>query len=256
MKVVLLAGGKGTRLAEETSLRPKPMVEVGGLPILVHIMRSYASHGVTDFVVACGHLGHVIKEYFATFRDRNTDFTISLDSGAINYHGAPPDEWKITLVDTGQETMTGGRLARMQEHVGDETFMMTYGDGVSDVDITALVAQHRASSKIATVTAVRPPARFGSLVIADDGSVTDFEEKISTSEALINGGFFVLEPEIFEYVGDDAMPFERAPMERLAQEGQLSAFIHEGFWLPMDTLRDKLALEAMWDSVAAPWRVQ
>jgi len=253
MKVVLLAGGKGTRIAEETSIRPKPMVEIGGVPILEHIMGLYSRHGHNEFIVACGYLGHVIKDYFASYRNRRADFTVSLSDGAVEFHGAFASEWKISLVDTGAETMTGGRLGRLQEHLGDETFMMTYGDGLSDVDITALVDHHRQAGTVATVTAVRPPARFGSLVINDQDHVTAFEEKISTSEALINGGFFVLEPTVFDYLDDDAMPFERRPMERLASAGQLSAFQHDGFWQPMDTLRDRQELEAIWASGSAAW---
>jgi glucose-1-phosphate cytidylyltransferase len=253
MKVVVLAGGKGTRISEKTSVSPKPMVEIGGMPILEHIMGFYASHGHTDFVIACGHLGHVIKDYFASYRDRRADFTVSLRDGSIDYHGALPDDWTVTLVDTGTETMTGGRLARLRAHVGNETFMMTYGDGLSDVDLGQLLDHHRQTGRIATVTAVRPPARFGSLVIDDSDRVIAFEEKISSAEALINGGFFVLEPEIFEYVGDDTMPFEREPMQRLAVAGQLTAYRHNGFWKPMDTLRDRLELEALWEGGDAPW---
>ena len=253
MKVVLLAGGKGTRLSEETTLRPKPMVTIGDIPILEHIMRCYAAAGHTDFVVACGHLGHVIKEYFASYRSRHSDFTLSLATGEIRFHEDHHDDWTVTLVDTGNDTMTGGRLARLQEHVGDETFMMTYGDGLADIDIDQLVDRHRAAGRIATVTAVRPPARFGSLVLDETDGVTSFEEKISGSEALINGGFFVLEPAVFDYVGDDTMPFEREPMERLAADGQLTAFRHDGFWKPMDTLRDRMEFESMWATGAAPW---
>jgi len=253
MKVVLLAGGKGTRLAEETLLRPKPMVEIGGIPILEHIMRHYAAHGFTDFVVACGYLGHVIKEHFASYRDRTVDFTVSLGTGAVAYHGNTPQDWNVTLVDTGMETMTGGRLGRLKDFVGDSTFMMTYGDGLSDIPVGELVRHHKNGDRVATVTAVRPPARFGSLVINDDDCVTAFEEKVSSSVALINGGFFVFEPAVFDYLEDDATPFESLPMERLASAGQLSAFRHEGFWQPMDTLRDKLELERLWESGRAPW---
>ena len=253
MKVVILAGGKGTRLAEETSLRPKPMVQVGDLPILEHIMRGYASYGHSEFLVACGHLGHVIKEYFSSYRNRHADYTVSLGTGEVEYHDATTDDWKVTLVDTGADTMTGGRLSRLRRFVDGETFMMTYGDGLASVDIDALLDFHHASGRIATVTAVRPPARFGSLVLSEDGRVDAFEEKITGSEALINGGFFVLEPEVFDYVGDDTMPFEREPMERLAADGQLGAFLHSGFWMPMDTLRDKLELESLWSGGEAPW---
>lgn len=255
MKVVLLAGGKGTRIAEETSIRPKPMVEIGGKPLIEHIMHLYAHHGHTDFVVACGYLGHVIKAHFSSYRDRMANFTVSLGTGEVAYHGAVPQDWNVTLVDTGIDTMTGGRLARLRDFVGGETFLMTYGDGLSDVDIGALIAHHESSKRVATVTAVRPPARFGSLVIDGDDRVTAFEEKISSSEAYINGGFFVLEPEVFDFLGDDAMPFERAPMESLARNNELSAYRHDGYWQPMDTLRDKIELEEEWQTGTAPWLV-
>lgn len=254
MRVVLLAGGKGTRLSEETSQRPKPMVEVGGVPILVHIMRWYAAAGHKDFIIACGHLGAVIKEYFASYRNRLSDFTVHLSDGTVEYHGGPDNDWTVTLVDTGNETMTGGRLARLADYVGDETFMMTYGDGVGDVDLNRLVETHRRWGRIATVTAVRPPARFGSLVFASDDKVTAFAEKVQGSEAYINGGFFVLEPAVLEYVGDDRIPFEREPLERLAAAEELSYYQHDGFWKPMDTLRDRNELEAMWAEGDAPWR--
>ncbi len=254
MRVVLLAGGKGTRLSEETSYRPKPMVEIGGVPILVHIMRWYAAAGHNHFVIACGHLGTVIKEYFASYRNRLSDFTIDLADGSVEYHSGADSDWVVTVVDTGADTMTGGRLARLADHVGDETFMMTYGDGLGNVDLHELVETHRRFGRLATVTAVRPPARFGSLVFDHDNQVTAFAEKVQGSEAYINGGFFVLEPEVMQYVGDDAMPFERDPLERLAAEGQLSYHQHDGFWRPMDTLRDRNDLEAIWDHGDAPWK--
>lgn len=254
MKVVLLAGGKGTRLSEETSQRPKPMVEVGGIPILVHIMRWYAAAGHRDFVIACGHLGTVIKEYFSSYRNRLSDFTIDLSDGAVEYHGGPDSDWTVTLVDTGDETMTGGRLARLADYLGNETFMMTYGDGVGDVNLDLLIEAHRLSGCLATVTAVRPPARFGSLVFGHDDKVTAFAEKVQGSEAYINGGFFVLEPGVLQYVGDDQMPFEREPLERIAALGELSYYRHDGFWKPMDTLRDRTELETMWSQGDAPWK--
>jgi len=230
------------------------MVEIGAMPIVEHIMARYAAFGHRDFVIACGYLGHVIKDYFASYRNRRADFTVALGTGEVEYHGSFPDNWNVTLVDTGIETMTGGRLRRLKNHVGSETFMMTYGDGLSDIDIDALVAHHKAAGRAATVTAVRPPARFGSLVIDSADGVTAFEEKISSSEALINGGFFVFEPQVFDFLDDDdSMPFERLPMERLAAAGELTAFRHGGFWKPMDTLRDRLELEQIWESGAAPW---
>jgi len=229
------------------------MVEIGGTPVIEHIMGWYARHGHNDFVVACGYLGNVIKEYFASYRSRVADFTVDLSTGETTYHTAGPVAWRVTLVDTGIETMTGGRLARLREHVGSDTFMMTYGDGLANVDIPALLAAHKASRTVATVTAVRPPARFGSLILDCHGVVRAFEEKISTSEALINGGFFVLDPGVFDYLGDDSMPFEREPMERLAAAGELSAYTHDGFWKAMDTLRDKLELEDIWARGDAPW---
>ncbi len=252
MKTVLLAGGFGTRLSEETSVRPKPMIEIGGIPILVHVMRGYASYGHEDFIVACGFMGNAIKDYFARFHLHLADFTVDLAQGTTDLLGPPPVDWKVTLVDTGLHTMTGGRIARLKDHL-TSTFMLTYGDGLADVDLDALLAFHKSHGKLATVTAVRPPARFGSLVLDADRQVTAFEEKVSSSETLINGGFFVLEPEVIDYIERDDQPFERAPLERLASDGQLSAYIHEGFWKPMDTLRDKRELEGLWETGDAPW---
>jgi glucose-1-phosphate cytidylyltransferase len=230
------------------------MVPIGDTPILEHIMRRYAAFGHRDFVVACGHLGQVIKEYFATYRSRHSDFTLSLATGEVAFHDSTIDDWNVSLVDTGNETMTGGRLGRLKPYLEQQgTFMMTYGDGVADIDIDALLSHHQRSGCIATVTAVRPPARFGSLVISAAGKVEAFEEKISTSEAFINGGYFVFEPEVFGYLGNDLTSFEREPMERLAADGQLAAYIHNGFWKPMDTLRDKFELDGMWADGTAPW---
>lgn len=253
MKVVLLAGGFGTRLSEETSVKPKPMVTIGGIPLLVHLMTWYAHHGFTDFVVACGYMGGYIKDYFARFLTQNADFTVNLAIGEVTVLNAPKVNWQVTLVDTGLNTMTGGRLARLRNHLDDGTFMMTYGDGLSDVDLTAELAFHRQHGKLATVAAVLPPARFGSLVIDHENTVVRFEEKIATSEARINGGFFILEPELIDFIDGDAVPFERAPLERLAAAGELAAFNHDGFWLPMDTLRDKQELEKLWQTGEAPW---
>jgi glucose-1-phosphate cytidylyltransferase len=255
MKVVLLAGGLGTRLSEETGLRPKPMVEIGGMPILWHIMSMYARHGLSDFVVCLGHMGYVVKAYFANYVLHRSDVSIDLASGQVAYLGANglPD-WKVTLVDTGAETMTGGRLKRVAGYLpADEPFCMTYGDGVSDLDIAALLDHHRAGGLDATLTAVRPAGRFGATEIAD-GRVTRFTEKPAGDGGLVNGGFFVLEPRVLDRIAGDATAWEREPLEGLAADGQLGAYLHEGFWQPMDTLRDKTYLEGLWQAGAAPWK--
>jgi glucose-1-phosphate cytidylyltransferase len=256
LKVVILAGGHGTRLSEETTVRPKPMVQIGGVPILVHLMGWYASHGYDDFVVACGYLGSDIKDYFADFRLKHADFSIDLGSGETSVLGGHAANWNVTLIDTGLHTMTGGRLSRLRDFIGDDTFMMTYGDGLADVDISALEQFHRSHGKLATVTAVSPPARFGSLAIDENSRVERFEEKIASSEARINGGFFVLEPEVLDYIDGDDMSFEREPLKRLAAAGELCAFVHDGFWKAMDTLRDRNELETIWASGNAPWLVE
>jgi glucose-1-phosphate cytidylyltransferase len=253
MKVVILAGGRGTRLAEETSLRPKPMVEIGGKPMLWHIMNIYASHGYKDFLVACGYKGEMIKEYFHDFYIRSNDYFVDLSNGSLDVVTDNGVDWRIGVVDTGLDTMTGGRILRLKKWLGDETFMVTYGDGVGNVDIRSLVAFHRAYDKLATVTAVRPPARFGGLVLAGEG-VCEFSEKPQTDEGWINGGFFVFEPGVLDYLSDDQTILERDPLERLAARGQLMAFRHEGFWQPMDTLREKQTLESHWASGRAPWK--
>ena len=252
MKAVILAGGLGTRLMEETDSRPKPMVEIGGKPILWHIMKSYASHGITEFVVCLGYKGYVVKEYFANYYLHMADVTIDLGRNGIETHRTSAEPWRVTLVDTGAATMTGGRLRRVREYIGGEAFCMTYGDAVSTVDISALVAFHRSHGQLATVTAVRPPARFGALDM--DGSlVRGFREK-PVGETLINGGFFVLEPSVLDLIEGDGTTWEQEPMERLASTGNLHAFRHEGFWQPMDTLREKRLLEDLWQSGEAPWR--
>ena len=254
MKVVILAGGLGTRLSEETSSRPKPMVEIGGRPMLWHIMSVYGVHGFKEFVLALGYKAEVIRSYFLNFRETSHDSTINLADGRVTVHETSAGEdWTVHLIDTGQETQTGGRLRRLREWIGNETFCMTYGDGVGDIDIAELVAFHRKHGKLATVTAVRPAARFGGIDL-DGERVTAFAEKNYLSEGWINGGFFVLEPAVLDYIDDDATMWERAPMERLAAEGQLFAFKHDRFWWPMDTLRDVKLLEAQWASGHPPWK--
>lgn len=251
MKVIFLAGGLGTRLAEETATRPKPMVEIGGRPLLWHLMQLYAAHGHKDFLVACGYRGEMIKEYFRNLPIRTSDYVIDLADGSVEIVKKSDLDWKVGAIDTGIETPTAGRILRLKTLVGHEPFMVTYGDGLSNVDITALVAFHRAHGKLATITAVRPPARFGELVI-NDAQVMEFTEKPQTRVGWINGGFFVFEPGVFDYL-DHETSLERGPFERLATEGQLMAFKHEGFWQPMDTLREKQLLEALWQSGEAPW---
>lgn len=254
MKVVILAGGLGTRLSEETSLKPKPMVEIGDRPILEHIMQSYAAHGYNEFVVALGYKAEVVKEHFLNFYAHRSDLTVDLSTGGVKVHDGHKPDWKVHLIDTGLSTQTGGRVRRLRDFVGDETFMLTYGDGVSDVNIRELVEFHKAHGKMATVTAVRPPARFGGLVF-DGDAVTEFSEKPQTGEGWINGGFFVLEPQILDYIDSDDTLWEREPLEQLAAEGQLMAYKHDGFWQAMDTLREKRLLESLWESGKAPWKV-
>jgi len=252
MKTIILAGGLGTRLGEETSSRPKPMVEVGGRPLLWHVMSIYARSGFTDFIVACGYRGDVIKSYFHSFIIHHSDWTIDLRDGTREEHGNSTPDWRVTLVDTGLDTMTGGRIRRLRHHVDGERFMVTYGDGLGNVDIGRLVAFHAAHGKLATVTSVRPPARFGGIELVDD-RVALFSEKPQASAGWINGGFFVFEPAIFEYLPDDATSLERAPLERLAEAGELMAYRHDGFWQPMDTLRERRLLESLWRDGTAPW---
>jgi glucose-1-phosphate cytidylyltransferase len=254
MKVAILAGGLGSRLQEETTIRPKPMVEIGGRPILWHILNIYAAHGFGEFVLGLGYKGESVKEYFLDFYALNNDFTVDLASGDIQVHGGKQPGWKVHLVDTGPNTQTGGRLKRLRHLLSDGTFMLTYGDGVADIDLLRLLEFHRAHGKLATVTAVRPPSRFGSFLL-DGSRITRFEEKPQTGEGWINGGFFVLEPGALDFIEGDDTVWERGPMERLAAEGQLMAYQHDGFWQAMDTLREKRVLEELWASGAAPWKI-
>jgi glucose-1-phosphate cytidylyltransferase len=255
MKVVILAGGLGSRLSEETELRPKPLVEIGGRPILWHILRHYARHGLREFVIALGYKGEAIKRYFLEYRALRSDLTVQLGSGDVRLHAGTEDEedWTVHLVDTGLHTHTGGRVRRLAPHVREGTFMVTYGDGVSDVDLDALLRFHRAQGRLATLTAVRPPARFGGLVFEGD-RVAAFTEKPQIGEGWINGGFLVLEPGVFDYLTDDRTSLEADAIERLARDGQLAAYRHEGFWQCMDTLRDKRLLEALWAAGQPPWK--
>ena len=255
MKAVILAGGLGTRFSEETSLRPKPMIEIGGRPILWHIMKIYDAHQVTDFVVCCGYKGYVIKEYFANYFLHMSDVTFDMKDNRMTVHRRRSEPWTVTLVDTGDETMTGGRLRRVGDYVRDEeAFFFTYGDGVGDIDVTASLAFHREHGRKATLTATYPPGRFGAVDIVD-GRVNAFMEKPKGDGGMINGGFFVLSPAVLDYIEDDSTVWEQAPLRTLAEEGELMAWPHHGFWQPMDTLRDKQQLVAQWESGSAPWKV-
>jgi len=255
MKVVILAGGFGTRISEETHLKPKPMIEIGDKPVLWHIMKTYSHFGFNEFVICLGYKGYSIKEYFYNYFLHNCDITFDVRTQGMEIHQNAAEPWRVTLVETGLNTMTGGRIKRIKTYVNNQPFMMTYGDGVSNVDIGALVDYHHSHGKIATVTAVQPSGRFGALQINDDHSVHSFQEKPDGDGGWINGGFFVLEPEIFNYLEDDQTIFEREPLEKLAGEGNLRAYKHSGFWQPMDTLRDKTHLEELWTSGSAPWKV-
>ncbi len=255
MKVVILAGGLGTRISEESTIRPKPMVEIGNRPILWHIMKIYSAHGLNDFVICCGYKGYMIKEYFANYAMRHSDVTFDFRNGHTHVHRNGVEPWCVTLVDTGENTMTGGRIRRIRDYVGDETFCCTYGDGVSNVDIGRLIAFHRKQNTLATLTAVQPPGRFGVIQLSSEETKVDlFSEKPKGDGAWINSGFFVLEPGIFDYIEGDDTVWEQEPLRRLAADGELSAYKHEGFWHPMDTLRDKAELEELWQK-GAPWKI-
>jgi glucose-1-phosphate cytidylyltransferase len=256
MKAVLLAGGLGTRISEETSLKPKPMIEIGGKPILWHIMKMYSHHGINDFIICCGYKGYVIKEYFANYFLHMSDVTFDMQQNKMEVHQQFAEPWRVTLLDTGDETMTGGRLKRASRYLeGEEAFCLTYGDGVSDVNISELVQFHRNHGLQATLTATYPPGRFGALDINSDKRVAAFKEKPKGDGGMINGGFFVLSPKVIELIDGDKMVWEREPLEKLAESGNLKAFEHEGFWQCMDTLRDKIYLEELWNSGKAPWKV-
>ena len=255
LKVVILAGGLGTRLSEETVTKPKPMVEIGGYPILWHIMKLYSFFGFNDFIICLGYKGYIIKEYFVNYCIHVSDISVDLCKNNIEFHSNAAEPWRIALVDTGDDTMTGGRVKRIKKYVGDESFLLTYGDGVADIDIGALVSFHKKHGRLATVTAVQTPGRFGSLDVCDGGSVRGFTEKPKGDGSWINGGFFVMEPKCFDYLPGDSTSLESEPLEQLARDNQLMAYKHSGFWKPMDTLREKNQLEELWDSGKAPWRI-
>lgn len=256
MKAVILAGGFGTRISEESAVRPKPMVEIGGQPVLWHIMKIYAYHGITDFIVACGYRGDMIKDYFSKIYMSDADVTFDLKKNSVEYHHSRVEPWRITCVDTGLDSMTGGRLRRVRDYLDNEVFCMTYGDGVSDIDITAEIEFHKKEGLMATMAAITPPGRFGVVdLLPGEKKIRAFKEKHDGDGAWVNGGFFVLEPDVLNYIESDLEPWERAPLEGLAEEGQLGAFRHDGFWQPMDTLCDKHMLEDLWTSGRAPWKV-
>jgi glucose-1-phosphate cytidylyltransferase len=254
MKAIILAGGLGTRISEESSARPKPMIEIGGNPILWHIMKIYSAHGVNDFVICCGYKGYVIKEYFANYFLHMSDVTFDIKHNKMEVHQNNAEPWRVTLVDTGEQTMTGGRLKRVRYHIGSDDFCFTYGDGVGDVDISSLIAFHKQEGRLATLTATQPLGRFGAVNLVGH-RIDSFQEKPKGDGSWINGGFFVLNPKVIDYIDDDHAVWEREPMERLARDGQMNAWLHRGFWQPMDTLRDKNLLEELWASGKAPWKV-
>ena len=253
MKAVILAGGKGSRLSEETILKPKPLIEIGSKPILWHIMKIYSSYGINDFVICCGYKGYVIKEFFANYFLHTSDVTFNMKNNKMEVHSKRAEPWKVSLVDTGESTMTGGRLKRVSNYLNDETFCFTYGDGLADINIKKLIDFHKQSKTKATLTAVQPPGRFGSLEF-ERGKVFSFQEKPKGDNSWINGGFFVLDPEVLDYIDNDSCIWEQNPLKNLAKDGHLAAYHHEGFWQPMDTLRDKNMLERLWASGSAPWK--
>jgi glucose-1-phosphate cytidylyltransferase len=256
MKAVILAGGHGTRLSEETQVRPKPMVEIGNKPILWHIMKIYSHHGINDFIICCGYKGEVIKEYFANYFLFRSDVTFNLKNNQMEVHQNHVEPWSVTLLDTGLDTMTGGRIKRVKEHVGNDTFCMTYGDGVSDIRIDNLIRFHKKHKTLATLTAVQPPGRFGTFQLGKkQEKISSFREKPTGDGAWVNGGYFVLEPDVFDYIEGDETVWEREPLEKLSKEGNLAAFKHNGFWQPMDTLRDKNYIESLWKSSSPPWKI-
>ncbi len=256
MKVVILAGGLGTRLSEETDLKPKPMVEIGGRPILWHIMKIYSHYGFNDFVVLTGYKSHIIKDYFINYYSRYSDITVDMSANSVEIHKTRTEPWKVTMLYTGKDTMTGGRIKKAKDYINNETFMLTYGDGVANVDIPSLVDFHKKSGKLATLSAIQPSGKFGAINIENNGKISSFMEKPKGDGAWINGGFFVLEPEIFDYIKNgDSTIWEREPLEALAKDNQLNAYKHSGFWRPMDTLKDKIDLTEMWENETAPWKL-
>ncbi|MCA9955804.1 MAG: glucose-1-phosphate cytidylyltransferase [Anaerolineales bacterium] len=256
MKAVILAGGYGTRISEETGVRPKPMVEIGNKPILWHIMKIFSAHHINDFIICCGYKGYVIKEYFANYFLHQSDVTFDMTNNSMQVHQNSAEPWRVTLVDTGLETMTAGRLKKVHQYLADETFFLTYGDGVSNVNLTELIAFHHSEGGLATLTAVQPPGRFGTFRLEKEQThITHFREKVADDGAWVNGGFFVLEPRVIDYIDGDATVWEQEPMQRLAHDGQLRAYRHDGFWQPMDTLRDKKYLEQLWNSDCPPWKI-
>jgi glucose-1-phosphate cytidylyltransferase len=256
MKAVILAGGFGTRLSEETGVKPKPMVEIGGKPIIWHIMKIYSAHGIDDFIICLGYKGHIIKDYFASYHLHRSDVTFDLRNNNMQIHQNDTEPWKVTLVDTGEKSLTGGRIKRVKDYIGNETFCLTYGDGVSDINIQELVAFHKSQQTVATLTAVQSPGRFGAFTLDHaQKKITAFKEKPKGDGAWINGGFFVLEPGVMDYIDGDLTIWEREPMEKLAQQGMLAAYRHQGFWQNMDTLRDKMYLEELWQSPNPPWKI-
>lgn len=256
MKAVILAGGFGTRLSEETGIKPKPMVEIGDRPILWHIMKIYSSHGINDFIICLGYKGYMIKEFFATYSLHRSDVTFDFRNNSMETHQNETEPWRITLVDTGEKSMTGGRIRRVKDHIGKETFCLTYGDGVSDINITELIHFHQSKNALATLTAVKPPGRFGAFKLdKEQDKIMSFKEKPQGDGAWINGGFFILEPKALEYIDSDYTVWEKEPMQKLASDGQLAAYRHNGFWQPMDTLRDKMVLEELWQSGQPPWKL-